>query len=356
VISLHANLPTRLEQSVQAVMQILRKGEGACVPLPPAAALPAPPGLPAVDGAQWVHFGYRDGLSRVGIEGVTHNIERCLPTSRHQPGEFVLGHRNNAGATAWIAGPGLTTWSRDERAFFRNGSFGVLHQLQQDVAAFEGFIAASAKRSGLTPDDLKGKLCGRAPDGRPLAVPAGTPPEEDYDYSGDPAGRGCPFGSHVRRMNPRVPLAPDHGASAPLDDDLRLAHFSRARPLLRRGMPYGPPWDGQADHKERGLIGHFFCASIEDQFEHLIAEWAERVPLGSPDRGGARDPLIGSHDGRDGPFEMPGAQGKPPRRLDGLSPFVRTRGLAYLFYPSLVTLGRIARSDLFGTFDPDEGT
>ena len=122
-------------------------------------------------------------------------------------------------------------------------------------------------------------------------------------------------------------------------------------------MPYGPEWkadkavDGKypADEISRGLIGQFFCASIESQFEHLLGEWADRVPLGSPAEGGARDPLIGAHAPGDGPFEIPrpkepnDPRKKPdPLRLTGLLPFTRTVGAAYLFYPSRTTLCGIA--------------
>ena len=127
-------------------------------------------------------------------------------------------------------------------------------------------------------------------------------------------------------------------------------------------MPYGPEWKANkavngkysADDKSRGLIGQFFCASIENQFEHLLGEWADRVPLGSPDEGGARDPLIGAHAPGDGPFEIPRPKHpedptkKPdPLRLTGLTPFTRTVGAAYLFYPSLATLCGIAKSRLW---------
>ena len=43
---------------------------------------------------------------------------------------------------------------------------------------------------------------------------------DSFDFSDDPDGQGCPFGSHIRRMNPRAE---------------RVAPF-RERPLMRRGM------------------------------------------------------------------------------------------------------------------------
>jgi deferrochelatase/peroxidase EfeB len=332
---------------------------------PPMGSARSAKGLPA----QWVHFGYRDGLSRIGIEGWTERNapQELLPSSRHKLGEFVLGHVADSGADPWVAGPGLRVWPDTVRSFFHNGSFGVLQQIVQDVDAFEDYVSKAAKRIGVSVREVKGKLCGRYPEGQPLAVPGSTDPTADFDYSADLTGVGCPFGSHVRRMNPRLHRprsakpweAPDRPPAA------GTAHFSRARPLLRRGLPYGPAaWDQPEPVPgepvpckpvpERGLIGHFFCASIEDQFEHLLGEWGDRVPLGSDDRGGARDPLIGAHERRDGRFEIPQPSDARSVFLRDLRPFVRTAGAAYLFYPSLTTLSAIARSELWREVEDEE--
>lgn len=371
VISLHGSRSCEVEAAAAGIRGSAQAARMRITPLPWAEALKPPARFD--EGAreeerrtglapQWVHFGYRDGLSRIGIVGWPSSLrsnDGLLPSSIHQPGEFVLGHVADSGADPWVAGPGMRVWPANVRRFFRNASFGVLQQVVQDVDAFETFVSAAAKRLSLAPggetardptDQLKGKLCGRYPDGQPLAVPT-QDPNADFDYTHDPYGFGCPFGSHVRRMNPRThrprgeaPAAPPAGA----------AHFSRARPLIRRGMPYGPAWvplpDGAMPTKgpERGLLGHFFCASIEDQFEHLLAEWGDRVPLGSADGGGARDPLIGAHEHGDGPFEVPlPPPAEQPFKLRGLQPFVHTVGAAYLFYPSLGTLKGIADSELW---------
>lgn len=358
VLSVHATDDDQLDKVVTEVKGTL--GDGlSCTELPPAAALPAPPGTTLSKGkqkrGQWVHFGLLDGLSRIGIKGWTlpDSLQRCLPTSRHEAGEFLLGREQDCGANPWVAGPGQLVWPDQVRDFFRNGSFGVLQQIQQDVGEFERFVKSTAEGSGLSAHEVKGKLCGRYPDGRSLAVPDHADPASDFDYTTDPKGHGCPFGSHVRRMNPRLHSANDPSSNDKSLQDNRPAHFGRSRPLLRRGMPYGPPWQAQEFEDKgprRGLIGQFFCASIEDQFEHLQGEWAERVPLGSPDGGGARDPLIGAHESGDGPFEIPRA-GAPALRLDGLRPFTRTIGTAYLFYPSLTTLAGIADSSPWGLAD-----
>jgi deferrochelatase/peroxidase EfeB len=223
------------------------------------------------------------------------------------------------------------------------------------VAAFERYVNEAAIETGLSPFDVKGTLCGRTPDGHPLAAPESG--GNDFDYAQDLAGRRCPFGSHVRRMNPRLPL--DANGKVLFDEQAVVpqpSHFSRRRPLLRRGMPYGPAWTAESDAppSRRGLIGHFFCASIEEQFEHLLGEWADRVAIGSPDRGGARDPFIGAHERGDGRFDLPQATGGRSRSLPAMTSFTRTRGCAYLFYPSLGTLSGIAGSALW-TKDLYEG-
>jgi hypothetical protein len=365
VLSVHAKQAGKELDEVLALLAASAKVNGLTIEeLPPAAALTVPPDFASHAGeparGQWVHFGFLDGLSRIGIRGWTlpKAWEQCLPVSRHEAGEFLLGHLQDSGADPWVAGPRQSIWPDKVRAFFRNGSFGVLQQIEQDVSGFERFVKETSKANGLSPDEIKGKLCGRFPDGRSLAVP-GHEPADDFDYGADSNGHGCPFGSHVRRMNPRLPRddAPMAAADGQTEPDERPAHFSRARPLLRRGMPYGPAaWTPQTpgeENRPRGLIGQFFCASIEDQYEHLLGEWAERVPMGSPDGGGARDPLIGAHETGDGPFEIPRAN-LPALHLDGMTPFTRTIGAAYLFYPSLTTLAGIADSSLWGLDDEDD--
>ncbi len=366
----HAKQARREFDEVLANLAASAKDNGlTCEELPPAANMEVPAELLPDENqrkrSQWVHFGFRDGLSLIGIEGWTpeERLKKCLPISRHQPGEFVLGYLQDCGADPWIAGPRLRVWPNQLRAFFHNGSFGVLQQVEQNVPAFEQFVKEAAERSKLSPREIKGKLCGRYPDGQPLAVSKAVDPRDDFDYRTDHQGYGCPFGSHVRRMNPRLPRPDDrkdgeHGSEDKLGPDERPAHFSRARPLLRRGMPYGPQLPSESEggakgSEPRGLIGQFFCASIEDQYEHLLGEWGERVPMGSPDGGGARDPLFGDHETGDGPFEIPRAA-PPALRLGGLTPFTRTMGVAYLFYPSLTTLACIADSSRWGLDDRED--
>lgn len=372
VLSLHAMDKSQL---LRAVRQIRRIGRAAHVRvrcLAIARRLHSGADGAAKPDEQWVHFGYRDGLTRVPVDGWPPHVppDPCNPA--HAAGEFVLGLPQDSGANPWLGGPGLRVWPEPLRAFFRHGSFGVLHQIEQHVEAFDAFVHEEVERwvadgiivqieeirstvkrqletlesQGTFPDCaaidalyrrvakeyLKAKLCGRYPDGRPVGYPQAKP-DDDFDYGSDGEGYGCPFGAHTRRMNPRGD---------------GLAHSQRTRFLLRRGMPYG-----ESPKRKRGLMGHFFCASIEDQYEHLLGQWADRVPLGSPDRGGARDPLIGAHAPGDGVYEIP-RHGSLPLQLSGLRAFTRTRGVAYLFYPSLATLQGIANNSWWREPDEDD--
>lgn len=321
VVTVHGQDKDEVDHAIRYLHRIACEAKARTHDLLPARRLPTPKGEIDVKDAMWTHFGFRDGLSHVGIEGWTRkaDMDECKEGSRHRAGEFLLGHPQNSGANPWITWPDGRVWPEAFRSFFHNGSFGVLHQIEQDVKTFEQFVEKCATDTALDKALIKAKLCGRYTDGRPVAADQAKP-EDDFDYKADPEGTLCPFGAHARRMNPRGE---------------NLAHSARRRPLLRRGLPYGSD-AGQ----ERGLMGQFFCASIEDQFEHLVGQWADRVPLGSPDVGGARDPMFGAHAPGDGAFVIPRDPAKP-LALKEMGAFATTVGLAYLFYPSLTTLAGI---------------
>ncbi len=159
----------------------------------------------------------------------------------------------------------------------------------------------------------QGQVCRRWPDGRRITrgpgwcEPGSESAEADFDYTHDPEGLGCPFGSHARRMNPRLPAKLPNAQAAG-----DVVH-ARRRPLIRRGHPYGALWSAPSDDAEpavpddtpRGMLGMFCCAGLEDQFEHLLGQWAERPVLGVDDRGDAKDPMMGQHDDPESRFHVP---------------------------------------------------
>jgi deferrochelatase/peroxidase EfeB len=103
-----------------------------------------------------------------------------------------------------------------------NGSYMVVRELKQDVAAFwrsmnngaERIRARDPKNSAhVTADWLAERVIGRDRDGNLLCpagalAPAAGQPDNDFGFRDrDPDGVGCPMGSHVRRGNPRDGLA-----------------------------------------------------------------------------------------------------------------------------------------------------
>jgi deferrochelatase/peroxidase EfeB len=298
------------------------------------ARLGAPPG----QQGQWVHFGFRDGLSEVCIEkGNPSSAPDCRD---HAPGALLLGRVNDADFNTFA----LTRAPGKVRAFFHDSSFGILRKIEQDLKAFEDRLEgwrvqleAAVVSGPVSRDFVKAKLCGRWPDGRQLHPGDVEEPSGDLalDLTKDTKGEGCPFGSHVRRMR-----------AAPDADGNRFD-----RPLQRRGIPFGlASWSGPPkDADPRGLLGQFFCASIEDQFEHLLVQWAIRPPLGFSSRDRALDPFGGSYQGADAALGVP-LMGRDTQWLKGFSSWTTTKGTMYAWHPSRTGLGAL----LIGDFVPVE--
>ena len=332
VLTLHADDEKALDRATEEVRHALGGGHPVVLKPIDGAWIDCPHG----EEGQWVHFGLRDGLSHLRLRG--HGRSAAMPDAGVVAGELLLGHPREHGDNPWLL---ARQRSQLLRELFRDGSFGVLRKIEQDVARFEAHVQQVADAlerqwpfGQPTPEDwpayVKAKFCGRWPDGRafgaaPWVAPAGAKnaPPEDLDFTGDPQGLGCPFGAHVRRLNPRT---------AGTESPDAVVH-ARLRVLARRGRPYGPAnWEGRHDRVERGLLGLFFCASLEDQFEHLLGHWADAVPLGLPDRGRAKDPLAGAHEDPAARFDIP-LPGRAAPTLPAPPAFVRTRGTAYAFYP-----------------------
>jgi len=201
---------------------------------------------------------------------------------------------------------------------------------------------AAQGNGGVTTDWVRAKLCGRWPNGKVLRPGQLAPAKCDdfaIDFAGDDQGVGCPWAAHVRRMNSRGNPAGD-------------AH-QRERPLVRRGTPFGAAmWRDPNPDLERGLLGLFFCASLEDQFEHLLGHWANRRPLGAPDLSQAKDPLMGQHEDAEAALLLPQAAGAP-LALKGFSPWTQTLGTLYAWHPSGLVLQRILDQDYLQPADEE---
>ncbi|MEV7186772.1 Dyp-type peroxidase [Kitasatospora sp. NPDC093102] len=265
------------------------------------------------------HFGYRDGVSHPAVEGSgiagSNRLEAPL-----RAGEFVLGYQDEIGGTR----------TPQPEALGRNGSYAVFRKLHQDVAAFRRYL----RRAAGSPEDeelLAAKIMGRWRSGAPLAL---SPQHDDPALGADPGRRNTflyaredpagfitPGGCHIRRANPR---------DAPVAGEVRLHR------MIRRGAVYGPPLPADAledDGTDRGLMFAFIGAHLGRQFEFVQSQWMnDGVFFGA---GGAKDPVVGSHDGSDG-FTVPRRPVR--RRLPPLPRFVVTRGGEYCFLPGLRAL------------------
>jgi Dyp-type peroxidase family len=169
----------------------------------------------------------------------------------------------------------------------RDGSFQVLRRLAQDVQGWRAQV--NRARPGGSPADrelLAAKLMGRWASGaslahHPDADPGQTTPDEDNDFgflADDPVGETTPTCAHIRKMYPRDSRPPGSQGAA-------------QRRLMRRGIPFGPPF-GEADATAaRGLVFVCYCASIDAQFEFLQSAWGNNADFPAADDG--RDAILG---------------------------------------------------------------
>jgi len=297
-----------------------------------------------------VHFGYRDSIAQPTIAGgPPRKAQYDVPD--HQPqvptGEFLLGYPNAAPQGMYTVEPAELS---------KNSSYAAFRILEQDVPGFEAFLVQYARQEGIDPELLAAKVCGRWRNGNPLALAPDSqepcPPDErlnDFTYvSDDPAqddrlGLKCPIGSHIRRSNPR-----NQGV---------VGTDSTHHRIVRRAMPYGPPYDpSRPDAERRGLVGYFINASLFNQFEFLTSEWnlASRfvLPAIRPNRWGdgdavlnisGEDVFLGVNDPKTSSFTLAAVPRGTNRRVRGFSRFVTTRGGAYVFLPSITGLRYLAR-------------
>ena len=323
------------------------------------------------------HFGLVDAISDPAFQG---------QVPRDEERERAIGQGKTDGAGDWspiATGEFLLGWPDEAQeipgaamplSFSRNGTFFAYRKLHEDVAAFHGWIdataAALAQLWGIAdPEEaretLVAKLTGRWADGVPLmAAPTFAAweafnrdhPEPEhgpinverrrllvsFGYREDPQGLRCPVGAHTRRMSTRDMLDPHAGD---LDPKHRAGSaLNNRRRILRRGLPYGSRDDRDGEH---GIVMLALCASLARQFEFVQQQWLNY----GLDFGLGNDscPLAGNH-GADARFVIAAdpTAGNPPFIASGIPQFVSTRGGDYFFLPSLTALRMIG----MGVIDP----
>ncbi len=259
------------------------------------------------------HFGFRDGISQPFVwrdENGGAVQESSLPV-----GEFVLDKRRADNAVQQCP------------SWMRNGSFQVIRRLRQDVASWRRQLDRIWYELGcseiLSRELIAAKLIGRWPSGTPLAIAAehdtGDLLQVPFDFDGDPEGFVTPRFSHIRKMLPRISGFPERDW----------------RRIIRRGVPFGPPYDDAPHEPDRGLLLNAYMANIADQFEFLIRSWANDPDFAEASDG--PDPIIGRPAG---PVTLR-RRGAIPCPLH-IENHVTTTGSVYLFVPAFPGLQLLA--------------
>jgi len=298
------------------------------------------------------HFGFRDGISQPIIKG----SGRAGPANDFvNAGEFVMGYKNEYNVypdTPLLAEEqGNTTLLPDDASgtgkkdLGRNGTYMVMRQMQQDVKGYWTFLNDQTKNAdgSVNPEEsirLASKMMGRWPSGAPVVKypdkdPGGLSDDDDFGYSDrDKEGMKCPFGSHLRRTNPRDSFE-DNGPA----ESLKLSKRHR---IIRRARLYGDPYEGSPLHCEPegevGLLFTCFNADISRQYEFIQYTWANypkfKQLYNDP------DPIIGVREkpapGIEQNFTLPGTPVN--KYITGLQRFVTVKGGAYFFFPSLTAI------------------
>lgn len=294
------------------------------------------------------HFGFRESISQPaiigsGVSGVNNdNI---------QPGEFLMGYKNEynvypdsprlidkQGNINLLADDPVEKGTKD---LGRNGTYFVLRQLKEDVNGFWNFLNEKSKNEdgSFNPEEstkLAAKMMGRWPGGAPLVKfpdkdPGILTDDNDFVYTDtDRLGLKCPFGSHVRRTNPR-----DNFEETGPAESLQLTKKHR---IMRRVRSYGEKYTASATQHtpvdEVGILFGCFNADINRQFEFIQYSWANypkfKQLYADP------DPFIGVKENPEPgvvqQFTIPTETHN--KYIDGLKSFVTVKGGAYFFFPS----------------------
>lgn len=293
-------------------------------------------------GAAWVdkvdgkevwreHFGFRDDISNPALAdwpGIAEDDQEDYVIGRGKyvdgkwvgiaAGEFLLGYLNEADENP------LEPLSPQVQRLLRNGTFGVIRKLQQDVPKFRNYLRSKAEEPAAQAQ-FAAKMIGRDRNGVPAARPnaAGM---QNFTYQDDKHGSACPLGSHVRRANPR--------------------RDGRHR-LLRRGITYGVrlPEGADDDKINRGLWFVAFNANIEDQFELIQKQWLDG-PVGT--LSAARDPISSTVGTRNMAIEGDKWAARPPLLLMNIPRFVTCLGGQYYLVPGRAGLELLAKQGVRG--------
>jgi Dyp-type peroxidase family len=325
------------------------------------------------------HFGFRDGIAQPGVRGRRDDHPDSYVTRRYipledplsarfsrpgepliWPGQFILGY---ATQDEYSEGPGPI--AQPPEPWMRNGSFAVFRRLRQHVEAFHAFARTQADRASsalgrtVTPQEFEAWMVGRWPDGVPLVRrPRPIPPAESAPVTrADLEVNHFDYASEVPDVIVELGGGTSVIAGAPGDDDaLRCPHFAHVRKvnlrdrltdqgpsfrfrMLRRGIPYGKPFDPNApDDADRGLL---FLAYHRDLQPFLTASTTWMNSAAAPE-GHGHDLLVGQRQtGRTAERFEPGG-GHATFEAPAGSTWISPTGGGFFFSPALSVLARLA--------------
>jgi len=315
------------------------------------------------------HFGFADGMSQPVPTGDAIELPESPNMATHlhwhgvPAGEILLGHQNAHNeyasgpivAKSQVESPGLLSDEGVAPGNWNlgiNGSYLVVRELRQDVAAFWKSMEAAAeslKRPGVNAEWLAERVIGRTLNGDTL-VPGVPPMAQDstvgnsFGYANtDIHGLGCPLGAHVRRANPRDSRPSRDGAHSDTADSAELLRSANAHRILRRGRKYGTALNDRFkdDQQERGLMFMCLVTDLERQFEFVQEHWLLNPNFASLE--GETDPLLGppTRTPNQIPSLVPNRMTIPacPLRLrPKMTSYIQLVGGDYFFLPSLPAL------------------
>lgn len=277
------------------------------------------------------HFGFKDGVSQPAVFGYDEEDPSAPGFASGSPGVALVHAKQLLVGDGTEQRPGDWTWHGSHMVYRRlvQDVAGFWTQVQRAVDALNEQTTGKATGASTSTDALASKLMGRWRNGAPVALyPDGDPgsirPTErdnDFRFGSAIATAACPFASHVRKMHPR-------------DDFPGEDHR-----IIRRGIPFGDPFDPTSTDTARGL--HFVCyAASFDAFERLQLSWANgQTPMGS----GGQDPIIRTTTGSN-VVELPSADITPTPTIDFPS-FVTLTAAVYAFTPTISSLRLLVNGD-----------
>lgn len=294
-------------------------------------------------------FGFHDGISEPVIQG---SGKPSPENDLIKTGEFLMGYKNehdqypfspllevNQGNSSLLKDDAAGSGKKD---LGHNGTFMVFRQMEQFVDEFWDFMEdKTRKENGDIDKDasvkLAAKCIGRWPNGASLVKYPNEQPEgefdnDDFGYADeDPDGLKCPFGSHLRRNNPRDTFR--------WYDKKQSLKVTRRHRIIRRGRNYEIPAADGSDTSEKGLCFICFNANLELQFEFIQHAWSNNnqprhlsndidVIIGVPPEGNPNNDK--------GQFTI---QAEPVNQyIDNWKRFVAIKGGEYFFFPSLTVI------------------